>query len=170
MRGCFLGKKNKIQGKGGGDNTTNAGATDPSISHGGPSFSMCCFISAKSPQIPPPPKKNHSPLASCWRKVEKGIASPKNLPVGLEALLKASWSNLPARDISMDGDSTASLGNLVPLLSHLLGEEVFLDVQKNLLGFSLCPLPHVLALDTTENMTPSSHPPFRCFYPLIRSP
>ena len=44
--------------------------------------------------------------------------------------------------------------------------------RANLLCYSLCPLPLVLSLGTTERgLAPSSlHPPFRYLYTLIRSP
>jgi len=70
-------------------------------------------------------------------------------------------------------------GQPVPVLGHSHSEKVFPDVQReppvflrgNLLCFSLCPLPLVLSLGTTEKYLSLSslHSPFRYLCTLIRS-
>ena len=66
-------------------------------------------------------------------------------------------------NISREGDSTASLGSLCQGSVTLRGKKFFLMFSWNFLCFSLCPLPLVLSLGTTEkSLAPSSwHPPFR---------
>ncbi|XP_068775232.1 uncharacterized protein [Struthio camelus] len=88
------------------------------------------------------------------------------------------WSILPriasrrVLNISSQGDSTTSLGNLFPCSVTLTGKKFFLVFSWNCVCFSLCPLPLVLSLGTTEkSLAPSSrHPPFRQFYTLRRLP
>lgn len=74
-------------------------------------------------------------------------------------------------------------GQSMPVYGHPLSENVFPDVQS-FLCFSMCPLPLVLSLCSTEKSpalsslrstgkspAPSSlHPPFRYSYTLIRHP
>ena len=64
-------------------------------------------------------------------------------------------------NISMEGDSMTSLGNLCLCSVTLTVKKYFLMFRVNLLGFSLCPLPLVLSLGTAErSLAPSSsHPP-----------
>ena len=71
-----------------------------------------------------------------------------------------SWRVL---NISREGDSTAPLGSLFQCSVTLRGKKFFLMFRRNFLWPSLCPLPLVLSLDTTEkSLAPSSwHPPFR---------
>ena len=66
-------------------------------------------------------------------------------------------------NISGEGDSTASLGSLFPCSITLRRKKFFLMFRRNFLCFSLCPLPLVLSLGTTEkSLVPSSwHAPFR---------
>ena len=53
-------------------------------------------------------------------------------------------------EISKDGDSTASLGKLCQCLVTLTLKKCFLMFRGNLLCFSLCPLPLVLALGSHQ--------------------
>ena len=53
-------------------------------------------------------------------------------------------------NISREGDSTTSLGRLFQGSITLRGKKFFLMFRRNFLGFSLCPLPLVLSLGTTE--------------------
>jgi len=53
-------------------------------------------------------------------------------------------------NISKDKDSTTPLGNLCQCLVILTVKKCFLMFTRNLLGFSLCPWPLVLSLNTTE--------------------
>ena len=53
-------------------------------------------------------------------------------------------------NISREGDSTASLGSLGQGSVTLRGKKFFLMFSWSFLGFSLCPLPLVLSLGTTE--------------------
>ena len=71
-----------------------------------------------------------------------------------------------------DGDYTTSLGSLCQCSVTFPVKKCFLMFRGNLLCFSLCPLPLVLSLGTTEkSLAPSSlHPPFRYLCTLIRSP
>ncbi|KAK4817104.1 hypothetical protein QYF61_027967 [Mycteria americana] len=64
---------------------------------------------------------------------------------------------------SKDGDSTTSLGSLCQCLVIHTGKKCFLRFRRNLLCFSLCPLPLVLSLGTTEKTLALSslQPPFR---------
>ena len=66
-------------------------------------------------------------------------------------------------NISREGDSTTSLGSLGQGSVTLRGKKFFLIFRQNFLCFSLCPLPLILLLCTTEmNLAPSSwHPPCR---------
>jgi len=66
-------------------------------------------------------------------------------------------------NISREGDSTASLGSLFQGSVTLRGKKFFLMFRWNFLCFSLCPLPLVLSLGTTEkSLAPSFwHPPLR---------
>ena len=66
-------------------------------------------------------------------------------------------------NISREGDSTTSLGSLFQFSVTLRGKKFFLMFRWNFLCFSLCPLPLVLSLGTTEkSLAPFSwHPPFR---------
>ena len=69
---------------------------------------------------------------------------------------RATWSRLPRTtsrwllSISKDGNSTTPLGNLCQCSATLAGKKCFLMFRGNLLCFSLCPLPLVLALGTAE--------------------
>ena len=56
-------------------------------------------------------------------------------------------------NISREGDSTTSLGSLFQGSVTLRGKKFFLMFNWNFLCFSLCPLPLVLLLGTTENVT-----------------
>ena len=61
-------------------------------------------------------------------------------------------------NISREGDSTTSLGSLFQCSITLRGKKFFLMFRWNFLGFSLCPLPLVLSLGTTEkSLAPSWH-------------
>ena len=53
-------------------------------------------------------------------------------------------------NISREGDSTASLGSLGQGSVTLRGKKFFLIFRRNFLCLSLCPLPLVLSLGTTE--------------------
>ena len=66
-------------------------------------------------------------------------------------------------NISREGDSTTSLSSLFQCSVTLRGKKFFLISSWNFLCFSLCPLPLVLSLGTTEkSLAPSSrHPPLR---------
>ena len=70
---------------------------------------------------------------------------------------------LSRRVFSREGDSTTSLGSLFQGSVTLRGKKFFLMFRRNFLCFSLCTLPLVLLLGTTEkSLAPSSsHPPFR---------
>jgi len=57
-------------------------------------------------------------------------------------------------NISREGDSTTSLGSLCQCSVTLRGKKFFLMFSWNFLCFSLCPLPLVLSLDTTEKSLP----------------
>jgi len=60
-------------------------------------------------------------------------------------------------NISREGDTTASLGSLCQGSVTLRGKKFFLTFRRNFLCFSLCPLPLVLSLGTTEkSLAPSS--------------
>ena len=60
-------------------------------------------------------------------------------------------------NISREGDSTTSLGSLFQCSVTLRGKKFFLVFRRNFLCFSLCPLPLVLSLGTTEkSLAPSS--------------
>jgi len=60
-------------------------------------------------------------------------------------------------NISREGDSTTSLGNLFQCSITLRVKKFFLMFRRNFLCFGLCPLPLVLSLGTTENsLAPSS--------------
>ena len=54
-------------------------------------------------------------------------------------------------NISREGDSTASLGSLFQCSVTLRGKKFYFVFRRNFLCFSLCPLPLVLSLGTTEN-------------------
>ena len=66
-------------------------------------------------------------------------------------------------NISEDGDSTTSLGNLCQCLITLTGKKCFLMFRGNLLCFCLCPLLLVMSLGTTGRSLALSamYPPFR---------
>jgi len=72
-------------------------------------------------------------------------------------------TSLPAC-ISRDGDST-SLGNLCQCSVTLIVKQGCLMFRWHLLCFSLCPVPLLLSLATTEKSLALSslHPPFRYF-------
>ena len=60
-------------------------------------------------------------------------------------------------NISREGDSTTSLDSLFQCSVTLRGKKFFLMFRRNFLCFSLCPLPLVLWLGTTEkSLAPSS--------------
>ena len=60
-------------------------------------------------------------------------------------------------NISREGDSTTSPGNLFQGSVTLRGKKFFLMFRRNFLCFSLCPLPLVLSLGSTEkSLAPSS--------------
>ena len=60
-------------------------------------------------------------------------------------------------NISREGDSTTSLGNLLQYSVTLRVKKFFLMFRRNFLSLSLCPLPLVLSLGTTEkSLAPSS--------------
>ena len=98
--------------------------------------------------------------------------------VQLPCSSRATYSRLPRTmsrrllNLPKDGDSTTSLGNLCQCLVTLTAKKCLLMFRANLLCFSLCPLPLVLSLGTTEeSLTPSSlHPPSRYLYTLMSSP
>ena len=87
-------------------------------------------------------------------------------------LSRASYSWLPRNmfrwllSISKDGDSTTCLGNLCQCSVTRTVKKCFPMLRGNLLCFSVCPLPLVLSVGTTEKtLAPSSlHSPFRCVY------
>ena len=60
-------------------------------------------------------------------------------------------------NISREGDSTTSLDSLFQGSVTLRGKKFFLMFRRNFLCFSVCPLPLVLSLGTTEkSLAPSS--------------
>jgi len=60
-------------------------------------------------------------------------------------------------NISREGDSTTSVGSLCQCSVTLRVKKLFLMFRRNFLCFSLCPLPLVLSLGTTEkSLAPSS--------------
>ena len=64
-------------------------------------------------------------------------------------------------NISREGDSITSLGSLFQGSVTLRGKKFFLMFSWNFLCFSLCPLPLVLSLGTTERVwarPPDTHP------------
>ena len=66
-------------------------------------------------------------------------------------------------NISREGDSTASLGSLFQGSVTLRGKKFFLMFSWNFLCLSLCPLPLVLSLGTTEkSLGPWSVPTWHC--------
>ncbi|PKU46071.1 gamma-aminobutyric acid receptor subunit alpha-4 isoform x1 [Limosa lapponica baueri] len=75
-------------------------------------------------------------------------------------------------NISEDENSTISPKNLCQCPVTLTVEKCFLMFRKNLLCFTLCLLPPVLSLGTTEKSLALSSlfPPIRYFYTWIRSP
>ena len=75
-------------------------------------------------------------------------------------------------NIFKDGDSTTPLDNLCQCSVSLTAKQCFLIFRWSHLCFSVCPLPLVLLLDTTEkSLAPSSlHPPFRRLCTLMRFP
>jgi len=87
---------------------------------------------------------------------------------------RTTYSQLPRTvsrwllNISKEGDSTASLGNLCQC--SVTAKKCFLMFRGNLLCLSLCPLPLVLSLGATEKSLALSslHPPFRYLYTLLR--
>lgn len=74
--------------------------------------------------------------------------------------------------ISKEGDHTTSLGNLCQYSVTYTALKCFLIFGRNFLCSSLCPLPLVLSLGTTEKSLALSslHPPFRYLSKVIRSP
>lgn len=97
---------------------------------------------------------------------------------GCRAPLEVFWSTLlllfeqghqepvaqdQVHNIFKEGDSTTSVSNLVPVLSHLQSKKVFccdilLVFRRILLCFSLWSFSMILPLGTTENsLTPSQH-------------
>jgi len=59
-------------------------------------------------------------------------------------------------NISREGDSTTSPDNLFQCSVTIRGKKFFFMFRRNLLCFSLCPLPLVLSLGTTEKSLASS--------------
>jgi len=90
---------------------------------------------------------------------------------------RATSSQLPRTvsrqllNISKDGDSITSLGNLCQRLLTLTVKKCFLTFRGNLPCFGLCPLPLVLSLGTTKkSRAPSpSHRPFGYSHQFRRS-
>ena len=90
---------------------------------------------------------------------------------------RATQSQLPSTmsigllNISKDGDSAVSLGNLCQCSVTLTVIKCFLMFRGNLLCFRLCPRPLFLALNTTgKSLAPFSlQSLFRYLYTLIRS-
>jgi len=79
-----------------------------------------------------------------------------------QALLQQGHPEQGAQAGLQGGDPTAC-GQPVPLLHHLHSIEVLLLFERNLLCSSLCPLPPVLALGTTDkSLAPAPlRPPLR---------
>ena len=79
-----------------------------------------------------------------------GSSSPTPLPK--QGHLQQAAETLSRRilNISREGDSTASLGSLFQCSVTLRGKKFFLMFSWNFLCFSLCPLPLVLSVGTTE--------------------
>jgi len=66
-------------------------------------------------------------------------------------LQQAAWDLVQVGlSISREGDSTTSLGSLFQCSATLQIKKFFLMFSWNFLCFSLCPLPIVLSLGTTE--------------------
>lgn len=73
-------------------------------------------------------------------------------------------------DIFKQEDATNPVGNLCWWSVTLTVKKCFLMYRGNILCFTLCLLPLVLALGTTEkSLGPFLHPPFRYLYMLVRS-
>jgi len=87
-----------------------------------------------------------------------GSASPNLLPK--QGHLQQAAQDLVQAGlefISREGESTTSLGSLFQGSVTLRGKKFFLMFRQSFLCFSLCPLPLVLSLGTTENsLAPSS--------------
>jgi len=85
-----------------------------------------------------------------------GSSSPTLLPK--QGHLQQAAQDLSRRvlNISREGESTASLGSLFQCFVTLRVRKFFLMFRCNFLCFSLCPLPLVLSLGTTEkSLAPS---------------
>jgi len=86
-----------------------------------------------------------------------GSSSPTLLPK--QGHLQQAAQNLSRQvlNISREGDSTTPLGSLFQCSVNLRGKKFFLMFRRNFLCLSLCPLPLVLSLGTTEqSLAPSS--------------
>ena len=83
-----------------------------------------------------------------------GSPSPTPCPSRITHSRMHSTTSRRGWNISREGDSTASLGSLGQGSVILRGKKFFLGFSWNFLCSSLCPLPLVLALGTTE-MTPN---------------
>ena len=103
----------------------------------------------------------------CWKGALEGIWSKPLLKQG--HLEPVAWM---AFEYLQGGALHSFSGQPVPVLSHSHGGKAFLMFRGNLLCFSLCPLPLVLPLGTTEkSLVPSFvHPPFSCLCTSMRSP
>jgi len=74
-----------------------------------------------------------------------------HLEQAAQDVIQAGFENL------REGDSAAPLSNLFQCSVTLRGKKFFLMFRRNFLCFSLCPLPLVLSLGTTEkSLAPSS--------------
>jgi len=75
-------------------------------------------------------------------------------------------------NISKEGDSTTSLGNLCQCSITLTVKKVFPDVQREPPLLQFLPIAHVFLLGTTEkSLTPFSlHPPFKYVHTFMGSP
>ena len=96
-------------------------------------------------------------------------------PVQIVCSSRATQNKFPRtvfRRISPGMETPQLPGQPVPGLSHPYSKKCFPMFRGNLLCFSVCPLPLVLSLGTTEkSLAPSSFRlPFRYLYTSMRSP
>jgi len=85
-----------------------------------------------------------------------GSSSPTPLPKQGHLQQAAQDRIQVVVNISREGDSTTSLGSLFQSSVTLRVKKFFLMFRWNFLCFSLCPLPLVLSLGTTEKSLATS--------------
>lgn len=86
-----------------------------------------------------------------------------------EHLQQAAQGHIQAAFEVLQGDPIISLGNLWKCSITCTAQNCFLMVRGSLLCSSLCPVPLVLALSTSDKSLALSalHPPFRQLYSLV---